>query len=99
MLAKRSSPISFTNQVPATFRGETQVPNVALRQLAKPAVDARQSAVIGEMYRNTTLAGPVIDGFSTRDGVIICDAKARIESVNRAFTEITGYAPEAVEVA
>jgi diguanylate cyclase (GGDEF)-like protein/PAS domain S-box-containing protein len=31
---------------------------------------------------------------STRDGVIICDAHARIESVNRAFTEITGYAPE-----
>ena len=31
---------------------------------------------------------------STRDGVIICDAGTRIESVNRAFTEITGYAPE-----
>src|SRR5687767_3730229 len=46
VLAKRSSAISFTNQVPATFRGEIQVPNVALRQIAKPAVDARQSAVI-----------------------------------------------------
>ncbi len=30
---------------------------------------------------------------STRDGVIICDAAGRIESVNPAFTEITGYAP------
>ncbi|KQY86865.1 bifunctional diguanylate cyclase/phosphodiesterase [Pelomonas sp. Root1444] len=31
---------------------------------------------------------------STRDGVIICDARAHIESVNRAFTEITGYTPD-----
>nr|WP_304622827.1 bifunctional diguanylate cyclase/phosphodiesterase [Pelomonas sp. P8] len=31
---------------------------------------------------------------STRDGVVICDAEGRIESVNRAFTEITGYLPE-----
>jgi len=31
---------------------------------------------------------------STRDGVVICDAHARIESINRAFTEITGYGPE-----
>ena len=31
---------------------------------------------------------------ATRDGVIICDAKGRIESVNRAFTEITGYEPD-----
>jgi len=29
---------------------------------------------------------------STRDGVIICDARGRIESVNQAFTDITGYA-------
>jgi diguanylate cyclase (GGDEF)-like protein/PAS domain S-box-containing protein len=31
---------------------------------------------------------------STRDGVVICDVHARIESVNRAFTEITGYTAE-----
>jgi diguanylate cyclase (GGDEF)-like protein/PAS domain S-box-containing protein len=31
---------------------------------------------------------------STRDGVIICDVSARIESVNRAFSEITGYTAE-----
>jgi diguanylate cyclase (GGDEF)-like protein/PAS domain S-box-containing protein len=31
---------------------------------------------------------------STRDGVVICDARARIQSVNRAFTDITGFRPE-----
>ena len=33
---------------------------------------------------------------STQDGVVICDAAGLIDSVNRAFTEITGYAPEDV---
>jgi diguanylate cyclase (GGDEF)-like protein/PAS domain S-box-containing protein len=28
---------------------------------------------------------------STRDGMLICDAAGRIECINRAFTEITGY--------
>jgi diguanylate cyclase (GGDEF)-like protein/PAS domain S-box-containing protein len=28
---------------------------------------------------------------STRDGVLVCDASGRIERINRAFTEITGY--------
>jgi diguanylate cyclase (GGDEF)-like protein/PAS domain S-box-containing protein len=31
---------------------------------------------------------------STRDGVVICDARARIQSVNRAFSDITGYEAE-----
>ncbi|MEW6708115.1 MAG: EAL domain-containing protein [Pseudomonadota bacterium] len=31
---------------------------------------------------------------STRDGVLITDAQGRIEAVNRAFTEITGYSGE-----
>jgi len=31
---------------------------------------------------------------STRDGVMITDAQGRIQSVNRAFSTITGYAPE-----
>jgi diguanylate cyclase (GGDEF)-like protein/PAS domain S-box-containing protein len=31
---------------------------------------------------------------STRDGVMITDAAGSIQSVNRAFSEITGYAPE-----
>jgi diguanylate cyclase (GGDEF)-like protein/PAS domain S-box-containing protein len=34
---------------------------------------------------------------STRDGVVICDATGHIESVNQAFTDITGYtAQEAI---
>ncbi|MFZ5547305.1 MAG: putative bifunctional diguanylate cyclase/phosphodiesterase [Pseudomonadota bacterium] len=31
---------------------------------------------------------------STRDGVVICNAQGRIERINRAFTEITGFSEE-----
>ena len=98
VLAKRGSPIAFTNQVPATFRGETQVPNVALRQLAKPSVDARQSAVIAEMYRNTALSGPVMEGFSTRDGVIQTLAED-MDAASRNALTARGFELEAQRIA
>jgi diguanylate cyclase (GGDEF)-like protein/PAS domain S-box-containing protein len=33
---------------------------------------------------------------STAEGVMICDAERRVVSVNKAFTQITGYAPQEV---
>jgi uncharacterized protein (DUF1501 family) len=98
VLAKRGSPISFTSQMPVTFRGETQIANVALRQLAKPAVDARQSAVIAEMYRNTALAAPVAEGFSTRDGVMQ-ELAADMEAASRNALTARGFELEARRIA
>ena len=62
--------ISFTNQLPVTFRGEAQVANVALNVVRNSAVDARQSALIAEMYKGTNLATPVSEGFAARDNVM-----------------------------
>jgi len=62
--------ISFTNQLPVAFRGEAQVANVALNAVGRSAVDARQSALIAEMYKGTNLATPVSEGFSARDNVM-----------------------------
>jgi uncharacterized protein (DUF1501 family) len=59
--------ISFTNQLPVAFRGEAQVANVALNVVRNSAVDARQSALIAEMYKGTNLATPVNEGFAARD--------------------------------
>ena len=98
VLAKRGQPIAFTSQVPVTFRGEVQVPNVALRQLARPSVDARQSAVIAEMYRNTALAGPVMEGFSTRDGVIQTLAED-MDAASRNALTARGFELEARRIA
>src|SRR5260370_1048320 len=62
--------MSFTDQLPLIFRGDMEVPNMALRTLAKPGVDARQSEIIREMYRGTRLEARVSEGFNVRDAVM-----------------------------
>ncbi|HEY4079324.1 MAG TPA: DUF1501 domain-containing protein [Burkholderiaceae bacterium] len=59
--------IAFTDQLPLTFRGVAQVPNLSLNGLTKPSFDARQANLIAGMYENTALAGQVRDGFAVRD--------------------------------
>jgi len=54
-----ASPIAFTDQLPLVFRGTQQVPNMALRSLARPAVDARQQSIITAMYHDTPLGSAV----------------------------------------
>ena len=62
--------ISFTNQLPVAFRGGAQVANVALNIAAKPGVDARQSALIAQMYAGNPLGTQVAEGFAARDAVM-----------------------------
>jgi uncharacterized protein (DUF1501 family) len=63
-------PIAFTDQLPLTFRGGVPgIPNVAINQVNKPAVDARQAGLIDAMYQGTPLAGSVKSGFQVRDEV------------------------------
>jgi len=59
--------IAFTDQLPLTFRGSVQVPNLVLANLAKPSFDARQSQLIAGMYQGSPLAGTVSEGFAVRD--------------------------------
>ena len=62
--------IAFTNQLPVAFRGEAQVANVALNAVGRTAVDSRQSALIAEMYKGTSLDAQVNEGFAARDTVM-----------------------------
>jgi uncharacterized protein (DUF1501 family) len=64
------SAISFTNQLPVAFRGEARVANVALNAVGRTAVDARQSALIAEMYKGSSLGAQVNEGFAARDSVM-----------------------------
>ena len=98
VLSKGADPIAFTNQLPVTFRGDAQVPNMALRQLSKPAVDARQSALIADMYRNTALAAPVNEGFSARDRVLET-LSTEMEAASRNALTARGFELEAQRIA
>jgi uncharacterized protein (DUF1501 family) len=59
--------IAFTEQLPLTFRGTTQVPNLALASLAQRALDARQSQLVAGMYQGLPLGAAVREGFAVRD--------------------------------
>jgi uncharacterized protein (DUF1501 family) len=62
--------IAFSNQLPVAFRGDAQVANVALNSIGRTAVDARQSALIAQMYKGTALDAQVTEGFAARDTVM-----------------------------
>jgi uncharacterized protein (DUF1501 family) len=98
VLAKGRNPIAFTNQLPVTFRGDIQVPNVALGQLSKPGIDARQTAVIAAMYKGTSLEAPVAEGFSVRDGVMQ-ELAGEMEAASRNALTARGFELEARRIA
>jgi len=64
-----SQPISFTDQLPLSFRGGQPIPNVGIGGVGKPGVDDRQARLIEQMYQGQALAGSVAQGFQVRDEV------------------------------
>lgn len=65
------APMAFTDTLPLVLRGGYDVPNTALAAagVGKPGIDDRQAGLIASMYQGTPLAGPVAEGFQTRDEV------------------------------
>lgn len=98
ILGGRSQPIAFTDRLPLAFRGDVQIANVALRQFRKPSVDAVQTAVIANMYQNTSLASAVNEGFSLRDGVAQ-ELSAEMEAASRNAISARGFELEARRIA
>lgn len=93
-----SQPMSFTDQLPLVFRGTAQVPNMALKSLAKPGIDARQVAIIQQMYAGTRLEGAVKEGFSVRDEVMQGMA-GEMEMASRNAITTKGFELEARRIA
>ncbi|KQS03231.1 hypothetical protein ASG11_02290 [Sphingomonas sp. Leaf357] len=71
----QDKPIAFTDQLPLCFRGGPVIPNVALNAVgSKPAVPARDAALIAAMYKGqrsgaNDLGSSVAEGFQVRDTV------------------------------
>ncbi|MBA5639810.1 DUF1501 domain-containing protein [Duganella sp. LX20W] len=91
-------PIAFTDQLPLAMQGGLQVPNTALRNLAKPAIDARQARIIAAMYEGTPLARNVSEGFAVRDDVMR-DMAGEMEAANRNAISAKGFELEARRIA
>jgi uncharacterized protein (DUF1501 family) len=93
-----STPMAFTDQLPLAFQGSTEVPNTALRSLAKPSLDARQSGIIASMYRGTPMGTQVSEGFSVRDEVMR-EMSAEMDAANRNAVTAKGFELEARRIA
>ena len=93
-----STPMAFTDQLPTIFQGHAQVANMALKSLAKPAVDARQSDIIAAMYRGTQLAEPVQQGFAVRNEVMR-EMATEMDAASRNSISAKGFELEARRIA
>lgn len=93
-----STPMAFTDQLPLAFQGSTKVPNTALRSLAKPSLDTRQSGIIASMYRGTPMGTQVSEGFSVRDEVLR-EMSAEMDAANRNAITAKGFELEARRIA
>ena len=89
-----STPMAFTDQLPVIFQGNAKVPNTALKSLARPAVDARQSDIIAAMYKNTKMAEPVQQGFTVRNEVMR-EMATEMDAASRNSISAKGFELEA----
>ncbi len=83
-------PISFTDQLPLTFRGGASIPNMALNFVGKPGIDDRQAKLIESMYQGTELAPQVAEGFTVRDEVYK-EVTAEMQEANRNAVSPKGF--------
>ena len=84
------SPMAFTDQLPIALRGDARAANMALGSVGRQGIDERQSKVIEAMYRNTTLAQPVAEGFAVRDEVQRA-VKEEMEAASRNAMTSKGF--------
>ena len=91
-------PIAFTAQLPLVMQGKVQIPNAALKSVAKGAVDARQSQLIASMYQGTSLAGRVDQGFSVQ-AEVMNDMSAEMDAASRNAMTAKGFGGEARRIA
>jgi uncharacterized protein (DUF1501 family) len=96
--ADKASAISFTDQLPLIMQGSAQLPNMALRSIAKPSVDARQARLIAAMYDGTPLAQQVRDGFVVREDVMK-EMTGEMDAANRNAITAKGFELEARRIA
>ena len=95
--------ISFTDQLPIVMQGDPQqggiqIANIALRNVGKPSVDTKQSAIIASMYQGTNLGKQVSDGFTVRDEVMR-ELNTEMDSASRNAISAKGFELEARRIA
>ena len=89
-----ATPISFTDALPLAFEGGTTVPNLSLKNVGKPAFDARQAGILSDMYSGNHLQSSVRDGLELRQEVAQTFAD-EMNAANRNAINSKGFELEA----
>lgn len=91
--------ISFTDQLPITFRGNAKIGNAALRDNAKLAVDAKTRKLLSGMYQEQPLSAQVEEGFALREELVRElspeKMKAEMDAAGRNAINAKGFELEA----
>jgi len=97
-VVRGKAPIAFTEQLPLILRGSTTVPNIALRGGGKTALDERQSRIIADMYRDTSLAAQVSEGFAVKADVSR-ELMGEMQAASRQAVSAKGFELQAQRIA
>lgn len=91
--------IAFTDALPLSFQGgKKDIPNISLRGVAKPTFDDRQSAILADMYKGTSLAAAAADGLELRQKVSK-DLQDEMMKANRGAASAKNFAEETQRIA
>ena len=92
-------PIAFTNTLPLSFQGAGHdIPNISLKGDTKPHFDARQSAILTQMYQGTSLAAATADGLALPNTVSE-DLRDEMVHASRGAPSAKGFAAETQRIA
>ena len=85
-----TTPISFTTQLPLSFRGPAPIPNIALNFTGKPGVAGKNADLINAMYQGQDLAPAVAQGFEVQNTVYQA-ISAEMQAANRNAVSPKGF--------
>ena len=92
-------PIAFTNALPLSFQGASRdIPNISLKGDTRPHFDARQSAILAQMYQGTSLAAAAADGLALPN-TISQDLRHEMVHASRGAPSAKGFASETQRIA
>jgi uncharacterized protein (DUF1501 family) len=89
-----AAPIAFTDALPLSFKGDTDVPNISLKGLNKPAFDQRQASILSSMYAGHHLSAAINDGLELRQEVAQA-MQDEMREANRGAVTTKGFELEA----
>ena len=89
--------IAFTDSLPVSFRGSSDIPNISLRSVGKPAFDERQASILADMYAHHPLHPQVQEGLELRQQVSVAMAD-EMQQANRDAVTPKGFELEAQRI-